>query len=269
MRLLPALIALLVLLAACTSSPLAAAPTQSPAGEWWRPAPGATWQIQFSGEIDTSPEVEVYFLDLFETPASLVAALQAQGRRVVCYFSAGSWEYWRPDAADFPDAVIGKDYTGWPGERWLDAGALDLLAPIMAARLDLCAAKGFDGADPDNVDGAYNDTGFEISLEEQLAYNRWLAEQAHARGLAIGLKNTPELAEAIKPDFDWALTESCFAQGWCADLASFLDAGKPVFAIEYVEEGIATADFCAPAAELGISAILKELELGAWVEFCP
>jgi hypothetical protein len=268
MRPLPALIALLIL-AACTSAPPAAAPSQSPSGDWWRPAQGASWQIQFSDEIDTRQEVDVYFLDLFETPASLVAALHDQGRRAVCYFSAGSWEDWRPDAADFPFEVIGNDYAGWPGERWLDAGALDLLAPIMSARLDLCAAKGFDGADPDNVDGAWNDAGFDISVEAQLAYNRWLATEAHARGLAIGLKNTPELAEALEADFDWALTESCFAQGWCADLAPFLDAGKPVFAIEYVEEGIASADFCTPAGESGVSAILKALDLDAWVEICP
>ena len=268
MRPLPSLIALLIL-TACNFSPPAATPAQGTDGDWWRPAPGASWQIQFSGEIDTSLEVEVYFLDLFETPASLVAELHAQGRRVVCYFSAGSWEDWRPDAADFPDEVIGKDYTDWPGERWLDAGALEALVPLMSARLDLCAAKGFNGADPDNVDGAYNDTGFAISVEAQLAYNRWLAEQAHARGLAIGLKNTPELADALEPDFDWALTESCFAQGWCADLAPFLDAAKPLFAIEYLEEDITPADFCAPAAALGASAILKELDLDAWVKICP
>lgn len=268
-----ALLALCILLAACSPSPTPT-PTAttsvaaSAAGDWWQPPPGASFQIQFTGEIDTSLDVDVYFLDLFETPAGLVAELQAQGRRAVCYFSAGSWEDWRPDAADFPASVIGKDYAGWPGERWLDAGALGALASIMTARLDLCAAKGFDGADPDNVDGTYNDTGFEITVEEQLAYNRWLAAEAHTRGLAIGLKNTPELAAVLAPEFDWMLTESCFAQDWCADTAPFLDAGKPVFAIDYVEEGVATEDFCELAKEMGVSAILKELELGAWMERC-
>lgn len=271
------LIFLVILLCACSvaqTPPLVSKtaalntvePTTSPA--WWQPAAGSSWQIQFTGEIDTSLDVEVYDLDLFDTPASLIAELHAQGKRVICYLNAGAWEDWRVDAADFPDEVIGRDYEGWPAERWLDVADLAALAPLMRARLDLCAAKGFDGVDPDNLDGFANETGFDITHDEALAYARWLAEEAHARGLAIGIKNVPELAAVLEPFFDWALLESCFAQGWCADMSIFIEKGKPVFAIEYVEEGMTTADFCAEAATLGFSAILKKRELDGWVEFC-
>lgn len=187
---------------------------------------------------------------------------------MICYLNAGAWEDWRPDAADFPDEVIGKDYEGWPGERWLDTGDLAALAPLMQARLELCAAKGFDGVDPDNLDGHYNETGFDISEAEAIGYAKWLANEAHSRGLAIGVKNIPELATELEPYFDWALLESCFADGWCAEMSVFSENGKPVFAIEYVEEGMTTADFCSVAADLGFSAILKNRELDDWVEFC-
>jgi hypothetical protein len=55
--------------------------------------------------------------------------------------------------------VIGNDYEGWPGEKWLDIRQIDQLAPIMRARLDACRAKGFDGIEPDNIDEYTNDTG--------------------------------------------------------------------------------------------------------------
>jgi len=42
-----------------------------------------------------------------------------------------------------------------------------------------------------------------------------LAQEAHRRGLAIGSKNDPAQAAAPKPFFDFAVSESCFAGGWC------------------------------------------------------
>jgi len=236
---------------------------------WWQPRPGTSWQIQFTGDqINLSYDVTVYDLDLFDTPQRLVDELHSEGKHLICYLNAGAWENWRPDAAEFPEEVIGNDYEGWPGERWLDVSDIEELAPIMEARLDLCKEKGFDGVDPDNLDGYANETGFELGEEDGIAYALWLAEEAHVRGLAIGIKNIPELAARLEPHFDWALLESCFAQVWCEEMNVFIENGKPVFAIEYVEEGMQLKDFCAEAKVLGFSAILKNRELDAWVEFC-
>ena len=75
----------------------------------------------------------------------------------------------------------------WPGEKWLDIRRLDLLGPILRARLDMCAAKGFDAVEFDNVDGYANTTGFKLKASDQLAFNRWLATEAHAQGLGVSL----------------------------------------------------------------------------------
>lgn len=266
------------MLAACSAPPEAfatAAPivnvessTAAPATTWWQPAVGASWHLQFTGEIDTSLDVYIYNLDLFDTSADTVAQLHADGRRVICYINVGAWEDWRPDAADFPAEVIGADYEGWPGEKWLDISNLTAFAPIIEARLDLCAAKGFDGVDPDNLDGAQNATGFDITEAEQLAYLRWLATAAHERGLAIGLKNVPEHAADLEADYDWALVESCFYYDFCEDFIPFIDAGKPVFAIEYIDLGVNTSDFCQEALALSFSAILKTRELDQQFDPC-
>ena len=136
---------------------------------WWQPPPRTSWQWQLGGlSLDPSPEVEMFDIDLFDTDAATVAALQAQGRKVTCYISVGSWENWRPDADQFPASVIGNDYKGWPGEKWLDIRQIDVLAPLMHARLDLCRAKGFDGVEPDNIDIYPEDTGFELTYKDGL-----------------------------------------------------------------------------------------------------
>lgn len=250
-------------------------PTSPPVGmsvatnhPFWIPALNTTWQWQLSEPVDPSFDVEMFDIDMFDNDASMVAALHAQGVKVVCYISVGSWEDWRPDRDQFPESVIGKKYAGWPGEKWLDIRQIDLLAPIMRARLDECKAKGFDGIEPDNIDGYTNDTGFPLTYQDQLDYNIWLADEAHARGLSIGLKNDPEQVADLLPYYDWALTESCFAEGWCDQVAPFVAAGKAVFAVEYTDTGMRHDDFCPQALAMNFNAILKHRDLDAWREAC-
>jgi hypothetical protein len=231
---------------------------------------GLSWQWQLHGSpADQSFDVDVYDIDLFENDADVVARLHASGRKVICYISAGSWEEFRPDGGNFPPEILGKEYVGWPGERWLDIRRIDALAPIMRGRLDQCKEKGFDAVEPDNVDGYEQDTGFPLTAADQLTYNIWLAGEAHARGLSIGLKNDASQAADLLPYFDWALTEDCFAQGWCENVLPFIRAGKPVFAAEYRDTGITLSDFCPKTRELRFSAILKDRDLSPERRACP
>ena len=88
--------------------------------EWYRPTPRTSWELQFAEALNTTYNVTMYDLDLFDTDAVTVTALKTLGHKVICYMSAGSYEDWRPDAADFPPSVLGRDYPGWPGERFID-----------------------------------------------------------------------------------------------------------------------------------------------------
>ena len=126
----------------------------------WQPTPGTTWQWQLSGTIDTSIDVAMYDIDLFDTPQSVIDRLHQDGRVVICYFSAGSYEEWRPDEAEFPSTVLGNPLDDWPGENWLDIRQIDTLSPIMGARLDLAVQKKCDGVKAVNVDGYSKDNGF-------------------------------------------------------------------------------------------------------------
>jgi hypothetical protein len=233
--------------------------------EYRSPNLRSTWQIQYTGAPDFGLPVDLYNLDLFEIEPEAIAGLHERGLFVMCYFSAGSHEDWRPDADQFSARTLGRELDGWPGERWLDIRLLDELLPVMEARLDLAVEKGCDGVDPDNVDGFSNSTGFPLEYDDQLAYNILLARSAHARGLSIGLKNDLTQIPDLLPWFDWAVNEQCFVFDECDQLLPFIDAGKPVFHIEYELEN---SSFCVRAREMGFNSIRKRLELDEFVEAC-
>lgn len=230
---------------------------------------GVAWQYQLQPPVDPTVGASWYDIDMFNNDASVVAALHGKGARVVCYINAGAWENWRPDAALFASQVLGANYVGWPGERWLDIRQISLLAPIMGARLDQCKTKGFDGVEADNMDGYMNATGFPLTAQDQLSYNLWFAQQAHARGLSMGLKNDAAQVPNLLSSFDWGLAEDCYAQGVCDQFMPFKGAGKPVFDVEYTDSGMTTGQFCMQASAMGINAILKHRSLDAWRQTCP
>ena len=154
---------------------------------------------------------------------------------------------------------------GWAGEQWLDIRQLQVLAPIMQARLDMCQRKGFDGVEFDNVDGYTNDTGFPLTANDQLAYNTWLAQEAHARGMSAGLKNDLDQVTQLVPSFDWALDEQCFQYQECDLLTPFIRAGKAVFEVEY---SLNTSQFCQEADALDFNSLRKDPALDATRTAC-
>lgn len=144
-----------------TSSPL---PPTSTNGSIWHPNVGATWQIVLlqpikidSASPSITPDVEVYDIDLFDNPKPAIDALHRLGKKVICYFSAGSFEGNRPDSGLFKSTDKGKELDGWPGEFWLQLNSTNV-RDIMGKRLELAASKGCDGVDPDNVDGFVSTT---------------------------------------------------------------------------------------------------------------
>jgi len=203
--------------------------------DWYRPDTNTSWQWQLSGTVNTSYDVEVYDIDLFDSDETLIRSLKESGRKVICYFSAGSYEDWREDKESFPAEVLGNDMDGWAGEKWLDISN-DLLKPIMQKRLDLAKQKGCDGVEPDNMDGYANDTGFDLTADDQLAYNKFIANEARKRGLSVGLKNDLDQIAELEPFFDFSVDEQCHEYDECDKLQPFIDANKPVFNAEYAQK---------------------------------
>ena len=231
----------------------------------WKPPQHLTWYWQLTGKVDWSLAVDAYDVDGFETSAASVRALHTAGKHVICYVDVGTWENFRPDAGSFPRSVLGRS-NGWPGERWLDIRRLSLLEPLMAARIRMCARKGFDALEPDNIDGYSNRTGFPLTARDQLSYDEWVAREAHSLGLAVFQKNDPQQARRLEPDFDGVLDEQCNQYSECSSFKPYLAAGKPVLNAEY---DLSPSRFCAADERLGIMGAVYSLDLnGSKFEPC-
>jgi hypothetical protein len=264
-------LALAVALTACggAQEPTAVAqPSAEPtaaAAKVWQPRPGTSWQIQLQGTIDTTVKARVFEIDGLDNSAGLVRRLQAKGRKVVCYFSAGTYESFRDDRDTIPAETRGKTLADFPDEQWLDIRALDKLRPMIESRLETCRSKGFDAVDFDNVDGYANDTGFPLTAADQLRFNRFLAARAHAAGLAAGLKNDLGQIPQLVRDFEFSVNEQCFQYRECDRLLPFIRRDKAVFHIEY---RVKPSRYCARAQRMRFSSVYKKLSLKAFRIAC-
>ena len=275
MRITIAAIATLALFSACGDEPASSLPTTPGSGTRSAAARtslavDATWTWQLLGSPPPPYTDDVYDVDLFDTSDETIDAIHDAGRLVICYLSAGSSEDWRPDDDLFASDDRGGDLDGWPGERWLDVRSPTVRA-VMTARLDLAASRGCDGVEPDNVDGYANDSGFDLTADDQLDFNRFLAGAAHERDLLVGLKNDLDQVLELVDHFDFAVSEQCHEYDECELLVPFVAAGKPVFDAEYDDAYVDDPDpVCAAASALGLRTQILPLDLdGSFRITCP
>ncbi|KAL4994582.1 glycoside hydrolase superfamily [Aspergillus recurvatus] len=248
----------------------------------WQPEVGSPWQIILSSALSpntlsksSSPSFPIYDIDLFENTSPTISSLHSQGIKVICYFSAGTYEDWRPDASSFDSSSLGAGLDDWPGENWVDLRSENVRA-VMSSRLDKAVEKGCDGVDPDNVDAYNNDQGgLGLTEDDSVDFMNWLAAEAHARGLSIGLKNAGSIIPRVIENMQWSVNEQCAEYDECNIFQQFVDEGKPVFHIEYPENGevsTSSVDKVAVCAEFkgaeGFSTVVKDIELDAWVQAC-
>jgi len=238
----------------------------SPATAHWRPGPRDRLHIQFTGPLEIPPWATVVEIDGQIADPAVVQGLKSRGLHVICYISAGTSEDYRPDASAFDPAVLGLPLPDWPDERWIDIRQRSSVEPIMLARIDECAGKGFDGIEFDNVDGWLNSTGFSLSRSDALSYLRWLIKTGQARGLAVGLKNSLPLVGTLAKEVDWALNEQCVQYRECGVYRPLLRLGKAVFVLEYSGSRQAV---CAAARRAGVQAQVKSLDLDGTTQPCP
>lgn len=214
---------------------------------------------------------------------SPVASLTCgRGKTLVCYTNCGAYEagHWNEELlAPNRAALLGKPMAGYPEERWLDIRRLDAMRALVSEKFQRAARLGCQALVCDNTEawitgtdgdggaaiGVYRAqglealkrhagqkaeerTGFVITYDDQIRFNRMLAEEAHNACLAIGLINDVFQIAELAGDFDFALNEQCHHCGWCDLYKPFAAAGKTVLHLEFADnEG-----FCGPgSAEIG------------------
>jgi endo-alpha-1,4-polygalactosaminidase (GH114 family) len=215
-------------------------------------------------------DIDLYAnLETGELNTAAVAAIHAAGGHAVCYIDAGSIETYRPDYQRFVNfdrschgCLIGNPFSKiFNDENYAnlnnDQGQRDFMLKMNRARVAKCRQAGFDAVEFDVVDSwqtSASRSGWRISPDTQMIFNRALADIAHDFGMAVGLKNDLDQVSELEPSFDFAINEQCFQYHECDSLDPFVQAGKAVFTVEYRTE---PAVFCPKAADTGFSSILK------------
>ncbi|MCX5603209.1 endo alpha-1,4 polygalactosaminidase [Streptomyces phaeochromogenes] len=235
--------ALIVLaaLASCSSDPDGKGPDEStkPSPKAVRlPPVHAGFDYQIGGAYSPPAGVRIVARDRKAEPA--------RGLYNICYVNAFQAQ---PDERDdWPADLLLRDKKGKvvvDGD-W-DEALLDIGTPAkrehVAARIgewiDGCADKGYDAVEPDNFDSFTRSRGL-LSAADATAFIKLLSDHAHARGLAIGQKNTVELAgQRGRTGLDFAVAEECGEYDECGEYAEAFD--DRVVVIEYTDNGFRKA----------------------------
>ncbi|KAF2666837.1 hypothetical protein BT63DRAFT_457794 [Microthyrium microscopicum] len=259
------------------ASPLPTAPTN---GSVYQPPVNSTWQIVLlksinvpDGASSVVPDVGIFDIDLFLTPKSTIDTLHNLGKKVICYFSAGSYEPDRPDSNQFKASDQGKGLKGWPGEKWLNLNS-DNVRSIMTSRINLAAQKGCDAIDPDNMDAYDNDNGIGMTQTDSINFIGWMSNQTQSLRMGLGLKNAAAIIPSVLPAVQFSVQEQCVQFSECDKYSPFIKSGKPVFHIEYPSEVKSNfaSNFCkndGPAnGSYEFSTVIKNFNLDGWIEQC-
>ena len=216
--------------------------------------------------------VDLYDIDGFLTTRAEVRALHTTWQastlphpRAACYLDL-AWEDYRPDGTPspngFPAAALGRVYFGFPQERWADMRRVAAVMQVFDARIAMCARKGFDAVEIDDID-SFNPpgtTGFQLTRGDVQNLLARIDNRIHRSGMTALWKNSGLLAWWGRQYTDGAVVEECYQFDECfaAQLAgsrqygftctglggahpcgydAFTSQGKWVGEAEYVEDG--------------------------------
>ncbi|MGW2129275.1 endo alpha-1,4 polygalactosaminidase [Streptomyces coelicoflavus] len=219
------------------------------------PPAHAGFDYQIGGAYTPPAGVEVVSRDHSASPAP--------GLYNICYVNAFQAQ---PGAeGDWDDDLLLRDANGavvydtdW-GEAFLDIRTADKrerIAEKVGTWIDGCADKGFQAVEPDNYD-SYTRAGDLLDAADAQGLIRLLAERAHSDGLAIGQKNTVELAPNREENgLDFAVAEECGEWDECGDYTAAF--GDRVIVIEYTAKGLSKA--CAGFGD-ELSVVRRDLDV--------
>jgi len=186
------------------------------------------WQIGRTVPLQRTGRsaVDIYDVDGFLTTRAEVGAIETSWQastlphpRTVCYLDL-AWEDYRPDATPggyFPAAALGSVYFGYPEERWVDLRQLDALEPMLRERVGMCAAKGFDAVELDDIDSfdPPSTSGFQLTPGDAQNFLAYAFNLIHADGMTALWKNSPYLAWWGRQYADGAVVEECYLNHAC------------------------------------------------------
>lgn len=263
-------------LAACstpdTSEPDAPQPSQNPStGETQVPKgtspfpSGAPADYQLGGAYAPPSGVTLVVRDSTAHPAP--------GMYNVCYVNGfqtqpadrNLWLNERRDLILFDGDGRPRIDPNWPDELMIDTSTApkrDRLTDFVGSSIRRCARSGFQAVEVDNLD-SYTRSGGALTIEDNLAFAKKLADLAHGLSMGMGQKNASELGARGRTEagFDFAVTEECQHFTECGAYTAVY--AQRVIDIEYTDDLGGTAeDVCADPSRPA-STIIRDRNLVA------
>jgi Glycoside-hydrolase family GH114 len=217
-----------------------------PAAASWAPPPvNAKFDYQIGGDYPLPEGTRIVSRDWFAGSAD-------PGAYSICYVNAFQTQsdedgVERPDEqSNWPPGLVLTDLgddPNWGGEYLVDLSSSAKRAQAAAwvqPMIQACAEKGFKAVEYDNLDSwtRFDETPVADQVPfgkaQAIAYAEQLTDRAHALGLAVAQKNTPQLSRRQarrRIGFDFAIAESCGRYSECGDYRDLF--GNRVIAIEY------------------------------------
>ena len=189
------------------------------------------WQIGLNAprQRTGSSAVDIYDVDGFLTTPSQLHRLHTAWQaatlphpKAYCYLDL-AWEDYRPDGSPttqggaWPARTLGNIYYGYPQERWVDLRQLTALKPMIDARIAMCARKGFDAIEMDDIDSfePASTSGFNLTPGDAQAFLASTFNQIHRAGMTVLWKNTGILSWWGRDYADGAVVEECYVYSEC------------------------------------------------------
>lgn len=213
-----------------------AAATPPVSGPTWTPPPAdAAFDYQLSGPYPPPEGVAVVARDRTAEPAGLGYD--------ICYVNGYQTQPGESAAfaAEHPELLVQTADgpladPGWPDELLYDTSTAQkrsALLELVGAWVRGCAEAGYDAVELDNLDSWTRSEGA-LTADDNTALAEAYAGVAHAAGLAVGQKNTPEESARLRAaGYDFAVVESCAVYDECG---AYRDHYPAVLDVEYADE---------------------------------
>ena len=236
-------ISVVMLVASCSTSPSSAPNSLEtmPLTSAYNQAYSDNYEVDTIEEIILNARHSYVLLDPFsgQDLSGYIEEIKANDNEVSAYISVGTGEVWRADYYELQEFLVGKEWGDWAGEYFVNQTNTGIVE-VMMKRIDQIAEMGFDWVEFDNMDWAFDDRsraayGFEVTVEESIAYYEDLCAYAKGKGLKCMAKS---LSRGID-GFDGATFESSSEEkNWWseADLLDFIAEGDKLVLIVHYDE---------------------------------
>ena len=192
--------------------------------------PDDTFYIQLKDDIKNT-KASIYIIDGFNYSKDDISKLKKAKKLVMCYFSGGILHSDDKDVDSYDEDVKGKTVSLYDDSRYLDIRANQVLNN-MKKRVDFAKSKGCDGVVFADMQNYEEDTGFNISSQNQIDYNSELAKYLEDESMYRGIRGDENQSKDMWFRYGFIVVDNAYERNITDKLDYYYNNKKAIFNIE-------------------------------------